>query len=64
VEKLRAAGTEIMIRTTDEMVDTAFHRVQLMDLADLVPEEWMSSSCALGSTPGQNAALIDAWRRR
>jgi hypothetical protein len=53
-----------MIRTTDEMVDTAFHRVQLMDLADLVPEEWMSSSCALGSTPGQNAALIDAWRRR
>jgi probable F420-dependent oxidoreductase len=88
VEKLREAAAQIMARAADEMVDTAFHRVQLMDLTDLVPDEWMTTSCALGSTascaaklaefraagadeivtygstPGQNAGLIAAWRAR
>jgi probable F420-dependent oxidoreductase len=76
------------IAASGEMADTAFHRVELMEPARLVPEEWIQESCALGSvdecvaqlerfraagadeistygsTPGQNAGLIAAWRER
>jgi 5,10-methylenetetrahydromethanopterin reductase len=71
-----------------EMADVAFHRMQLMEPARLVPDAWMQETCALGSvdecvsqlqrfrdagadeiatygsTPGQNAGLIEAWRAR
>jgi len=86
VEKLRSHP---QFRTSgEEMADTAFHRVELMEPARLVPDEWMRASCAwgtvdecveqlqrfrdagadeiatYGSTPGQNARLIAAWRDR
>lgn len=74
--------------TTDELIDTALHRIQLMDAAQLVPDDWMNATCALGtvqqcaaklrefahagadeiatygSTPGQNARLLEVWRRQ
>ncbi|AFC53192.1 LLM class F420-dependent oxidoreductase [Mycobacterium paraintracellulare] len=86
VERLRAALEVARKSSGDELVDTAFHRVQLMEAAALIPDEWMTESCALGSvaqcaeklrqfkhagadeittygsTPGQNAGLIAAWR--
>lgn len=70
------------------VADLAFHRVELLEPAKLIPDEWMRDSCALGSldeclkslarfreagadevitygsTPGQNAKLIAAWRER
>jgi probable F420-dependent oxidoreductase len=85
VEKLRA---HTQFRDSKEMADVTYHRIQLMEPARLVPDEWMSETCALGSvencvaqlrrfrdagadeiatygsTPGQNAALIEAWRAR
>lgn len=78
-----AAGQE---RLRQELADTAFHRRDLLDHARMVPDEWMTTSCALGSvdecvaqlrrfreagadeiatygsTPGQNAGLVSAWR--
>jgi hypothetical protein len=70
------------------MADVAFHRIELLEPARLIPDEWMQQTSALGSvpncvaklqqfrdagadeiatygsTPGQNAELIDAWRDR
>jgi 5,10-methylenetetrahydromethanopterin reductase len=86
VERLRAAVEQAKGAANDELADTAFHRIQLMDAANLVPDEWMDASCAFGtaaqcarklrefkhagvdeittygSTPGQNAGLMAAWR--
>lgn len=86
VEKLRAALADRQRAVGEAMADTAFHRVQLLDAAELVPDEWMRSSCAFGSaaecaqtlrayraagadevatygsTPGQNAAVLERWR--
>ncbi|OBH11045.1 LLM class F420-dependent oxidoreductase [Mycobacterium sp. E1747] len=86
VERLRASLEEALRASGDAMADTAFHRVQLMEAAALVPDEWMEQSCAFGSasrcaeklreykhagvdeittygsTPGQNAGLLAAWR--
>jgi len=83
VERLRAHR---QFHGQPEMADLAFHRIQLMEPARLVPDTWMQETCALGSvdecvsqlqrfrdagaseiatygsTPGQNAALIEAWR--
>lgn len=66
--------------------DEKFHRKDLMDATDLIPESWITETCAFGSidscirkllefkdagadeivtygsTPGQNARLLDAWR--
>jgi probable F420-dependent oxidoreductase len=68
--------------------DHNFHRKDLLGPAELVPDEWMTSTCATGtpeecaallarykdagahelctygSTPGQNAGLVAAWRER
>jgi 5,10-methylenetetrahydromethanopterin reductase len=86
VERLREAIARAQGTGGDELADTAFHRIQLMEAANLVPDEWMNSSCAFGtaaectrklqqfkhagadeittygSTPGQNAGLLAAWR--
>lgn len=86
VERLRQALAQAQVATGDELVDTAFHRIQLMEAANLVPDEWMDASCAFGtaaqcaqkllefkgagadeiatygSTPGQNAGMLAAWR--
>lgn len=40
-----------------EMADTAFHRVQLMEPAALVPDSWISASCAIGSATEVAAKL-------
>jgi probable F420-dependent oxidoreductase len=87
VERLRAALAERQRQAGEAMADTAFHRIQLLDAASLVPDEWMRTSCAFGtaaecaatlrayreagadevatygSTPGQNAAVLEHWRR-
>jgi alkanesulfonate monooxygenase SsuD/methylene tetrahydromethanopterin reductase-like flavin-dependent oxidoreductase (luciferase family) len=68
--------------------DQHFHRRDLLGPAELIPDEWMTDTCAIGSpdecvatlqryreagadevalygsAPEQNAALIEAWRRR
>ena len=68
--------------------DMVFHRHEMMTPAELIPDEWMHDSCAIGtaaecaanlqrfrdagadeiatygSTPAQNAGLIEAWRAR
>ena len=70
------------------IADARFHRSELTEPARLVPDEWMTETCALGavadcvkslqrfreagadevvsygSTPGQNGALLQAWRNR
>lgn len=46
VEELRAHAQ--LVRAS-EMADTAFHRVDLMEPARLVPDAWMDESCAFGS---------------
>jgi hypothetical protein len=68
------------------MAGVAFHRIQLMQPARLVPDAWMrvrigsvdesvsqlqrfrdagaDETATYGSTPGQNAGLIEAWRGR
>jgi probable F420-dependent oxidoreductase len=71
----------------DKVPDLVFHRHEMLTPAQLIPDEWMHDSCAIGSaedcaqnlqrfadagadeiatygsTPGQNAGLIAAWRR-
>jgi probable F420-dependent oxidoreductase len=49
IERLRAAVAQAKGAANDELADTAFHRVQLMDAANLVPDEWMDASCAFGT---------------
>ena len=68
--------------------DEHFHRRDLMDATDLIPDEWIEATCAVGSasdcvrkfeefsdagadeiitygtTPGQNAGVVAAWRDR
>jgi 5,10-methylenetetrahydromethanopterin reductase len=68
--------------------DMVFHRHEMMSPAELIPDQYMHDSCAIGtaqecvrnlqrfidagadeittygSTPAQNAGLIEAWRRR
>lgn len=86
LERIRSEIDRMQNGAGDELADTAFHRVQLMDVAELVPDEWMTASCAFGtaaqcadklrefkragadeittygSTPGQNAGVLAAWR--
>ncbi|MBZ4509536.1 UNVERIFIED_CONTAM: TIGR03857 family LLM class F420-dependent oxidoreductase [Mycobacterium avium subsp. hominissuis] len=61
VERLRAAVAKVK-SAGDELVDTAFHRIQLMDLADMVPDEWMEASCAFG-TAAQCARKLQEFKR-
>ena len=44
------ALAEAQQRVGDELVDTAFHRVQLLEAANLVPDQWMSDTCAFQSS--------------
>jgi probable F420-dependent oxidoreductase len=70
----------------DKVADRTFHRQELLEPAELLPDEWMKDCCAIGSvdecvtslrryrdagadeiatygsTPEQNADLIEAWR--
>lgn len=62
VELLRSTIEQMRSSAGDELVDTAFHRVQLMEAADLVPEEWMAASCAFGSA-AQCAAKLREYRQ-
>lgn len=72
----------------EAIADARFHRSELLEPARLVPDQWMTESCALGSvadcveqlqryrdvgadeivtygsTPGQNAGLLQAWKMR
>ncbi|WHU47422.1 TIGR03857 family LLM class F420-dependent oxidoreductase [Gordonia sp. L191] len=50
VTHLRAALRVAQESSGDELVDTAFHRRQLLDAADRVPDSWMSDSCAFGTS--------------
>lgn len=87
-EPARALREHQLFAGHAEMADTAFHRIQLLEPARLVPDSWMADSCAFGnvdacvaklaefkaagadeiatygSTPRQNAALVEAWRAR
>lgn len=45
--------------TSGEMADTAFHRVELMEPARLVPDSWIRESCALGTSAEVAARLRD-----
>jgi 5,10-methylenetetrahydromethanopterin reductase len=49
VERLRQAVAQAKGAANDELADTAFHRIQLMEAANLVPDEWMDASCAFGT---------------
>jgi 5,10-methylenetetrahydromethanopterin reductase len=75
-----------MFTGVGKVPDMVFHRHEMLAPAELIPNEWMLDSCAIGtaaecaanlrrfidagadevatygSTPGQNAGLIDAWR--
>lgn len=75
-------------RNAEVIADAAFHRADLMEPAKLVPDDWMTESCAIGtvdecvkqlqrfrdagadeivsygSTPKQNAKLLQAWSQR
>ncbi|MDS1114829.1 TIGR03857 family LLM class F420-dependent oxidoreductase [Gordonia westfalica] len=57
VQKLRAALEESRRQAGDELVDTAFHRRELLKPARLVPDSWMEDSCAFGSASECVAAL-------
>jgi len=72
----------------DGLADLKYHRIDLLEPAKLIPQEWMDEACALGSidtcirklaeyraagadeittygsTPAQNAKLVEAWRAR
>jgi probable F420-dependent oxidoreductase len=45
--------------TSGEMADTAFHRIELLEPARLVPDSWIEESCALGSSADVVARLRD-----
>jgi 5,10-methylenetetrahydromethanopterin reductase len=75
------------IAGSDAIADFRYHRIELMRVAELVPDEWMQATSGIGSvdeclkkcralreagadeiatygsTPGQNAALVQAWRQ-
>ncbi|MEA2347787.1 MAG: hypothetical protein QOG62_1574 [Thermoleophilaceae bacterium] len=77
-----------MFAGVDKVPDMVFHRHEMLSPAELVPDEYMHDSCAIGSaeacaanlqrfldagadeiatygsTPAQNAGLIEAWRAR
>jgi probable F420-dependent oxidoreductase len=46
VERL---SSEVRLGRGDHMADSLYHRSQLVDHARLIPEEWITESCAIGS---------------
>ena len=83
---VQAVRDHPMFSGVDKVPDLVFHRHEMLTPAELIPDEWMHDSCAIGSaeecarnlrrfldagaheiatygsTPAQNAGLIDAWR--
>lgn len=83
---LAALSQHAQLTGIPRIADNVFHRSELVGPASLIPEHWITDSCALGSvddcvaqlrrfraagadelvtygsTPGQNAALAQAWR--
>lgn len=59
VEALRASMAERQARARQELADTAFHRRDLVEVATMVPDDWMQASCALGDV----ATCVDQLRR-
>jgi probable F420-dependent oxidoreductase len=83
VHELRAHK---QLAANEKVADRLYHRHQLLEPAKIIPDRWMTDTCALGSvdecvkslrrfrdagadeiavygsTPGQNAALVEAWR--
>ncbi len=77
-----------MLAGDPDRVDHHFHRADLMEIAKLVPDEWLYDTsltgtvqdcvakmqayknagaheiCFYGSTPAENAGLIEAWREQ
>lgn len=45
--------------TSGEMADTAFHRIELMEPARLIPDSWIADSCAVGTSAEVVAKLRD-----
>jgi probable F420-dependent oxidoreductase len=54
---LRALREHEQFRGMDSVSDLRFHRADLLGPAALVPDGWMSESCALGSVPECVATL-------
>jgi 5,10-methylenetetrahydromethanopterin reductase len=46
-----------LFRNTDVIADNRFHRAELLGPAELIPDEWMEDSCALGSVSDCVASL-------
>jgi probable F420-dependent oxidoreductase len=85
-ELVRAVRHHPMFSGASKVPDMMFHRHEMLAPAELIPDEWMHDSCAIGtdeecarnlerfleagadeiatygSTPAQNAGLIEAWR--
>jgi probable F420-dependent oxidoreductase len=85
-EVVRAVRNHPMFTGATKVPDMMFHRHEMLGPAELIPDEWMHDSCAIGtheecarslerfidagahevttygSTPAQNARLIEAWR--
>jgi probable F420-dependent oxidoreductase len=85
-EVVRAVRNHPMFTGAAKVPDMMFQRHEMLAPAELIPDEWMHDSCAIGpheecvraleryldagaheiatygSTPAQNAPLIDAWR--
>lgn len=49
VQRLFEVMAEIQRQAGEEIADTAFHRIELMEPARLVPDAWMAETCAFGT---------------
>jgi probable F420-dependent oxidoreductase len=57
-EVIRGFGEHpVFAQTAGRTADQAFHRDQLLEAAELVPEEWMRDCCAIGSVDDCAAKL-------
>jgi 5,10-methylenetetrahydromethanopterin reductase len=87
-EVVLAVRNHPMFTGAGKVPDMVFHRHEMLTPAELIPDEWMHDSCAIGtpeecvtnlqrfidagadeiatygSTPGQNARLIELWAKR
>lgn len=85
VHELRAHR---QLSANTKVADRLFHRHQLLEPAKIIPDDWMTDTCAIGSvdecvtslqrfrdagadeiatygsTPAQNAKLVEAWRNK
>jgi len=49
LEKLRAHPKFTAVGGGKELADLKFHRIELKDVARLIPDKWMEDSCAIGT---------------